>query len=113
MRHDMKLFSRDSLSMIQKGIKTMEVRLCDEKRASVKLNDEILFTNKNNETVLVRVVGLCHFTDFTEMFRAIDPVTAGYQPNDSLEYCVEYMHGLYSNDEIQKYGVLGIIIKRI
>jgi ASC-1-like (ASCH) protein len=113
MRHEMKLFSRDSLDMIRFGTKTIELRLNDEKRAAIKLGDHINFTNKAGETVFVKVIGLCHFTDFEELFLNIDPVKFGYKKTDSLKYCVEFMNDIYTKAEIEKYGVLGIVIERI
>ncbi len=113
MRHEMKLFSRTSFEMISNGIKTVEVRLLDEKRSKLKLGDEIIFTGKDGATVLTQITGLCHFIDFKELFKNIDPVKAGYEPTDTVEYAADWMHSIYTPDEIKQYGALGIIIKKV
>jgi ASC-1-like (ASCH) protein len=113
MQHEMKLFIDLAFKAVKSGDKIVELCLCDPKRARLKLGDEILFTSKNGDTVLVKIIGLCHFANFHELFKVIPPVLGGFEPNDSAEDAVERMYSIYSADEIKKYGVLGIIIRKI
>ena len=54
MIHQMNLWD-DSFQAIKEGWKTIEMRLNDEKRSLIKINDKIEFTNtKTNETILTR-----------------------------------------------------------
>ena len=47
MTHYMNLWD-DSFQAIKEGWKTIEMRLLDEKRAAIKLNDTIEFSNVKN-----------------------------------------------------------------
>ena len=44
MTHQMQL-QPEPFSMIKSGVKTIELRLYDEKRRKIRIGDEILFTN--------------------------------------------------------------------
>jgi len=111
MEHKMKL-QREPFNMIKKGNKDIEMRLYDEKRQQIKINDVIEFTNINsNETIKCIVTNLYRYPSFKELYAAINKERLGYQIKEEATYLD--MEKFYNSDEIKKYGVVGIEIKRM
>ena len=111
MTHFMKLKNEPFMS-IKNGLKTIEMRLFDEKRQQIKVDDTIEFTNiVSLEKLKVKVIALHKFKNFEELYSYFNKTQLGYKqtenanPNDMNQY--------YTNDDIEKYGVLGIEIKTI
>ena len=111
MKHFMKLKNEPFMS-IKNGLKTIEMRLFDEKRKQIKVGDTIEFTNiVSLEKLKVKVINLHKFKNFEELYSHFNKTQLGYKqtenasPNDMNQY--------YNNDDIHKYGVLGIEIKTI
>lgn len=111
MTHFMKLKNEPFVS-IKNGLKTIEMRLFDEKRKQIKVGDTIEFTNiVSLEKLKVKVINLHKFKNFEELYSHFNKTQLGYKqtenanPNDMNQY--------YTNDDIEKYGVLGIEIKTI
>ena len=111
MKHKMKLNNRP-FTNIKNGIKTIELRLNDEKRQLLKVKDLIEFTNKDTtEQMIVEIINIYHYPSFEELYKHFDKVSMGYEekeladPKDMEEY--------YSKEEQEKYGVLGIEIKKV
>lgn len=111
MNHSMKL-RNDPYNSICYGNKDIEMRLYDEKRKLINIGDIITFTNIDTiECLDVRVINLYRYKNFKELYEAFDKVRLGYKddeiakPSDMEEY--------YSVEEIDKYGVVGIEIKKI
>ena len=107
----MKLNNRP-FTNIKNGIKTIELRLNDEKRQLLKVKDLIEFTNKDTtEQMIVEIINIYHYPSFEELYKHFDKVSMGYEekeladPKDMEEY--------YSKEEQEKYGVLGIEIKKV
>ena len=107
----MKLKNEPFMS-IKNGLKTIEMRLFDEKRKQIKVGDTIEFTNiVSLEKLKVKVIALHKFKNFEELYSHFNKTQLGYKqteiasPNDMNQY--------YTNDDIEKYGVLGIEIKTI
>lgn len=99
----------DSFLAIKNKAKTIELRLCDEKRSVISIGDVIQFTNtKTGEIMECIVIDLYRYKDFDELYKHHDKISIGYReneianPNDMLAY--------YSAENIEKYGVLGIEI---
>ena len=106
MTFEMKLFAR-SFELIKTKRKTIEMRLNDEKRKKLKVDDVICFENVDTkEKLYCRVVKLYHFDNFEELYKALPKKALGYQedeeadPSDMLKY--------YSSEQIDACGVLGI-----
>ncbi len=109
MLHEMKL-QDDPFKKISGGTKTIEMRLYDEKRRKVKKGDLIEFTNINsNEKLRVRVINLYRYKDFDELYKNHDKVSIGYNEDEKASPCDMSMY--YSDEDIKKYGVVGIKIK--
>ncbi len=111
MKHEMKLNNEPFIN-IKNGTKTIELRLNDEKRRLLNINDLIEFTNREtNEKMLVKVVNIYHYPSFEELYKHFDKVSLGYKENEIANPCDMEMY--YSKEEQNKYGVLAIEIKKI
>ncbi len=97
---------------IKEQSKTIEMRLNDEKRKVLKVNDIIIFTNNvTNEKIKVVILDLYRFDSFKEVYEKFDKVSLGYEIKEIAHY--KDMHLYYSEENIKKYGVLAIKIKVI
>ena len=96
-----------------KLIKKFELRLFDEKRAKIKLNDYIIFKSlsESSKTLKVKVLGLLHYNSFEDLFNDVDYNLCG--PADSLNTKLERLHNIYPINEEVKYGILAIRIEPI
>lgn len=111
MKHEMKLNNGPYVN-IKNGTKTIELRLNDEKRQLLKIKDLIEFTNRETlEQMLVEIQNLYHYPSFDELYKHFDKVSMGYKENDVAD--PKDMEKYYSKEEQEKYGVLGIEIKKI
>ena len=110
MKHNMNLNNRPFES-IKEGTKTIELRLNDEKRSLLKVGDEIEFTNRDtNEKLSVDIINLHKYPSFEELYKHFDKVEMGYNKDDIAE--PKDMEAYYSKEEQDKYGVLGIEIRK-
>ena len=111
MKHEMKLNNGPYVN-IKNVTKTIELRLNDNKRQLLKIKDLIEFTNKETlEQMLVEIQNLYHYPSFDELYKHFDKVSMGYKENDVAD--PKDMEKYYSKEEQEKYGVLGIEIKKI
>ena len=111
MKHEMKL-NDGPFTNIKNGTKTVELRLNDEKRQLLKIKDLIEFTNRETlEQMLVEIENLYHYPSFDELYKHFDKVSMGYKEDEIAD--PKDMEEYYSKDEQEKYGVLGIEIKKI
>lgn len=111
MLHEMKL-QDDPFKKISDGTKTIEMRLYDEKRRKLKSGDLIEFTNiTSNEKLKIQVINLYRYKDFDELYQNHDKVSIGYNENEKANPSDMSMY--YSDEDIEKYGVVGIKIKVI
>ena len=78
----------------------------------LKIKDLIEFTNRETlEQMLVEIENLYHYPSFEELYKHFDKVAMGYKDNEIAD--PKDMEEYYSKDEQEKYGVLGIEIKKI
>ena len=109
--HEMKLDNKP-FELIKNGSKTIEMRLYDEKRQSIKIGDIIEFTNRlTEEKIKVEVLALHKFANFTKMYANFNKVLLGYKEDEEANPLD--MEKYYSKEEQTKYGVVGIEIKKI
>ena len=108
MIHKMKLLE-GPFNDIKDGIKPVEFRLYDEKRSKVKIGDKIEFSKLPDmeEKLLVDVIDLYKSDSFYDLF-----ISLGYTEEEAKDKS-KRMREIYSKEEEEKYGVLGIKIKRI
>lgn len=109
MIHKMKL-SPTAFKSVSAGRKTVEMRLNDEKRAAVRVGDEIEFESTDSrQKIKCTVTNLNRYKDFFDLYSDYDKISIGYgesetaDPDDMLVY--------YSPEQIERYGVLAIEIK--
>ena len=111
--HSMNLNS-EPFSMIDNGTKTIELRLFDEKRKQININDLISFTNNvTNETILTKVLNLHIFKNFDELYKNLPLLKCGYTSKDIDKASAVDMLQYYSAEEQNKYGVIGIEIMKL
>ncbi len=112
MIHTMKL-NEKPFTNIDNGVKKIELRLYDEKRSKITLNDYIVFqkTTDLSQTIKVKVVGLLRYNSFEDLFKDVDFNICG--PANSLEEKLDNIHKIYSIEEEKKYGILAIRIEKV
>lgn len=103
--HDLKLLEK-YFNLIKDNKKIYELRMNDEKRREIKVNDEICFIKEPElkEYFYKNVKDLHYFKDFKELSENIDVKLAGF---DSKEELVEIMETIYK-DKLDKYNVVAI-----
>lgn len=110
MKHEMKL-KNEPFNLIKNGTKNIELRLYDEKRKLLKINDIIVFTNiTTKEKLITYIEGLYKYPSFEELYKHFDKVSMGYDINEEANY--KDMENYYSKEEENKYGVVGIKIRK-
>lgn len=71
MTHKMNLY-HEPYEMIRNGLKTIELRLKDEKRQKIKVGDMIEFTQiETGEKLTAEVIALHRFGSFTELYQKL------------------------------------------
>lgn len=111
MTHYMNL-NPEPFEMINAGIKTIELRLNDEKRQKIKVGDKIEFTNTQNSDrkLTVNVIALHTFMSFAELYKNLPLLKCGYTDRNISTAKPEDMELYYSKEKQSEYGVLGIEI---
>lgn len=111
MLHQMTLYN-GPFQAIQKGYKTVEMRLYDDKRKKLCINDEIVFTNLDTkETMKVKVKAIKVYRDFKELYENYSPLVLGYTKDEKASF--EDMYFYYPKEKIEAYGVCAIEITKI
>ena len=109
MLYSMKLQTQPFLA-IKSGRKTIEMRLNDNKRKNINVGDMVEFTDVNTgKTLLCRVVNLYRCVSFDELYKNHDKISIGYKENEIAD--PKDMLAYYPQEEIDKYGVVGIEVK--
>lgn len=110
MTHNMKL-CQEPFNSIANGSKTIELRLNDEKRQKIAVGDTIVFNCLDNSDVIsARVKALHKFKDFRELYSNLPLDECGYTQDELPTAHYTDMNAYYSDEQIEKYGVLGIEI---
>ena len=111
MVHTMNL-QEEPFQMIKEKTKTIELRLYDEKRRTIKPGDMIAFNNNHTEEILkVKVIALHIFGNFEELYKHFDKISMGYRLEETAN--PKDMEAYYDKEKIEKYGVVGIEIELI
>jgi len=111
MKHQMKL-ATEPYNNIASNTKVIESRLFDAKRQQISIGDTILFADTTNQenTVERKVSGLLLYQTFKELFADNDPSLFG---EDSRDFLLTQIKSFYSDEDEQKYGVVGIRLETI
>ena len=105
MQHIMHL-DESPFSLIKNGIKTIELRVYDDKRRTFKKNDTIKIINrKSNETILVLIEELYVYDSFEELYKHLD--------EKLIVFKLEELDKFYPKEEQKEFGVVGIQLKLI
>ena len=95
---------------IRAKTKTVEMRLYDEKRQALQVGDLLRFTNaETGETLLTEIIALHVYPTFDELYKRFDKTTLGYMENETAN--PKDMLAYYSQENIEKYGVVGIELR--
>lgn len=107
MVHEMRLNEKPFYD-IKSGAKKIELRLYDEKRKLINLNDTIIFYKRPDEIeqIKAKVIGILRYNTFEELFKDIDYNLSGQAKN--VKEILENIHKIYSIDEELKYGIIAI-----
>ena len=111
MTHEMHLY-KEPFEMIKNGSKTIELRLYDDKRKLIHVNDTIVFTSTENpnEKITAKVTALHVFDSFEMLYKNLPLLKCGYTPENIDNASPDDMNTFYSKSQQKKYGVLGIEI---
>lgn len=114
MKHQMKL-NESPFDRIKSSRKLIEIRLFDEKRRRVDLGDTIEFSKLPalNDRLEVEVTGLLRYKTFQDLVNDFSMSSFGYPEDYDKSKFVEEIYTVYTKEEEQKYGVLGIRIKLV
>lgn len=111
MQHQMKLTSVP-FEKIRNGSKVIESRLYDEKRQTINLGDEVLFSQSddNTQTVSTKVIGILRYSSFHQLFADHDSKLFG---GTSIDELLKEIKQFYSDEDETKYSVVGIRLQKI
>jgi ASC-1-like (ASCH) protein len=111
LMHELKVKEK-YYNMLKSEIKTIELRLFDEKRRTIKVGDFIRFSNSSDadDTFTAQVINLYKADNFVELCKSINCHKAGFTTNEELIKVLEVFYGL---DKQKEYGVVGIEIQKI
>lgn len=114
MIYEMKL-KAEPFEKIEIGRKTVELRLFDEKRRRLDIGDKIIFEKfeDSGQRIAVVVKSLHRYATFEELFMDVPLEKCGNASTDAPKEAATRMSRYYTEDQIRKYGVLGIGIALI
>lgn len=93
---------------VKNGTKRIELRLYDEKRKSIKLNDIITFVHaKTGEEINVKVIGLIRYNNFSDLFKDFD-ISIFSDKSMTKEDLLNDLEVYYNKEKQNNFGVLGI-----
>ena len=94
---------------IADGSKTIELRLNDEKRQQINVDDTIIFNNISTKDIITAQVARLHkFSDFEELYKALPLEKCGYSKTELDTAHYTDMEQYYTKEQIEKHGALGI-----
>lgn len=106
--HKMRLAPRPFCA-VRRGQKRVELRLLDEKRSLIHVDDEIVFENtQTGEALHCRVVALARFDSFHQLYNHYSKRDLGYADDEPAD--PDDMYCYYSPEQEKQYGVLAIEI---
>ena len=111
MEHKMHLLP-EPFEEMKSGSKVIEIRLNDEKRQKVKIGDTITFLKlpEGREMLNIRVLELLHYKDFKSLYQDVPFHQSGCS-GKTMEWMLENTYKIYTREQEEKYGALGIRIE--
>ena len=113
MTHILKLQPK-FFDFIKDGTKRIEVRLFDEKRQQININDIIEFKREPEQidSLKVKVIGLLKYRSFEDLFEDF-PIEILADNSMTKNELLNVLEEFYTPEKQEKYGVLGIKIAKI
>lgn len=113
MRHTLKLQPK-YYEAVKNGIKVIELRLLDEKRKNIKLDDEIEFKKEPDlkESIVTKVKGILLYKSFEDILDDY-PIELLSDYDTSKDELINTLNTFYSREKQEQYGVIGIRVKLI
>lgn len=109
MNHDLKLYDESFKKLVPKE-KDIEVRLYDEKRKQIQVNDTITFINiETGEKRTLKVIRLVVFSNFKNLFQNFQKKRFGHSKL-TLQEQIKKIRQYYTETQEQQNGVIGIIL---
>ena len=94
---------------IKDGSKTIELRLNDEKRQRINVEDTVVFNcSSTKDIITAQISGLHKFSNFKELYNALPLEMCGYTVAELDTAHYTDMEQYYNKEQIKKYGALGI-----
>ena len=94
---------------IADGNKTIELRLNDEKRQQINVEDTVVFDcSSTKDIITAQISGLHKFSNFKELYNALPLEKCGYTVAELDTAHYTDMEQYYTKEQIEKYGALGI-----
>lgn len=102
----------DIFELVNNGTKCVEVRLYDEKRQKLKINDEIIFLKRplEKESIKTKIVNLVKYDSFSELVSNYN-IKNLYKEGITKEEFLNLLNRFYTKDDEIKYGVVAIEFK--
>ena len=95
---------------IKNGTKRIELRLYDEKRQKIQLNDDLVFANSKGEQLTAKVIGLLRYNNFDDLFKDFD-IDIMADKSMTKEDLMSALCEFYTSEKQAKYGVIGLRIQ--
>ena len=113
MTHILKLQPK-FFDFIKDGTKRIELRLFDEKRQQININDIIEFKREPEQidSLKVKVIGLLKYHSFEDLFEDF-PIEILADNSMTKNELLNVLEEFYTPEKQEKYGVLGIKIAKI
>ena len=104
----------DVFETVDKGFKNVEGRVNDEKRRKLNIGDKLIFLKRPDEIEKIEAVveDLIYYKDFNEMIKDYS-MKEIYLEEYSKDYYIDLIKRFYTDEEINKYGVVAIKFKKI
>lgn len=111
MTHEMRLKEK-YYNYILNGTKRIEIRLLDEKRQKIKIDDTIIFFKYEdmNEFFKAKVIDLLKYNSFEELINAYD-IEILADKSMTKDELLKVFNEFYTKEEQNKYGIVGIKIE--
>ena len=95
--------------IVKNGIKDVEIRVNDLKRRQLQVGDTLIFLKRpdEKEEIKATVKNLVYFSNFNEVVDYYE-MKRIYLDNISKDEYLSIMKKFYSDDEVLKFGVVGI-----
>lgn len=110
--HRMKL-AHEPFGLVYDGVKTIELRLYDEKRQKVKIGDVIRFEDIEDDTEVVYLIveDIYIFDSFKELYENLPLTECGYTEENVANASWTDMNKYYSEEMQKKYKVVGFKLR--